>query len=189
MGETGDPPTDDAEQAYSEDEMSRYMRIALDQAYEAEKLGEVPVGCAFVHREEKVVISLGSNATNRKRNGTRHCEMEAIDSLFDRFGVDQGKRVIQQSDLFVTCEPCIMCASALRLIGVRRAFYGCSNDRFGGCGSVLPAHCRYGGDWLPVLDCQPGILAEECIQLFQRFYQRGNPNAPDEKRHRPLAQR
>ncbi len=45
-----------------------------------------------------------------------------------------------RADLYVTCEPCIMCAGALSLLRVRRVFYGCRNDRFGGCGSILPVH-------------------------------------------------
>ncbi|KAG0627580.1 hypothetical protein M758_2G212000 [Ceratodon purpureus] len=78
---------------------------------------------------------------------TRHAEMEAIDMVLclrQQFSSAHSDSVLtggfQQCDLYVTCEPCIMCASALSLLGFRKVYYGCGNDRFGGCGSVLDIH-------------------------------------------------
>jgi tRNA-specific adenosine deaminase 2 len=102
------------------------------------------------------VIGSGSNRTNETRNATRHAEMEAIDMVLNEWHktsetktdpslgplpthVDVVKR-FGNCDLFVTCEPCIMCAAALCLLGFRKVYYGCTNDRFGGCGSVLSLH-------------------------------------------------
>ncbi|KAG0588701.1 hypothetical protein KC19_2G262900 [Ceratodon purpureus] len=106
---------------------------------------EVPVGCVIVKDGE--VIGRGSNRTNETRNATRHAEMEAIDMvlcLWQQSLTAHSDNVstegFQQCDLYVTCEPCIMCASALSLLGFRKVYYGCGNDRFGGCGSVLDIH-------------------------------------------------
>ena len=76
---------------------------------------------------------------------TRHAELEAIDEIF----ADQtltpvmNEYPLSQTTLYVTVEPCIMCASALRQLGIKEVFYGCGNDRFGGCGSVLGVNERH----------------------------------------------
>lgn len=88
-------------------------------------------------------------------------------------------------ELFVTCEPCIMCAAALATVGIKRVVFGCKNDRFGGCGSLLHLHkpehdnTRGGSSGY---DITSGILEEEAIRLFQSFYDRENFHAPDDKR-------
>ena len=67
---------------------------------------------------------------------TRHAELVVIDRIIEKGQLER----LKNSDLFVTCEPCIMCAAALRILGVKRVFYGCSNPRFGGTGSVENVH-------------------------------------------------
>ncbi|OXB51698.1 UNVERIFIED_CONTAM: hypothetical protein H355_010759 [Colinus virginianus] len=122
--------------------------------------------CAVAEEEEENDGVQAIRATGQKR------EAEA----------DQGGRHL---DLFVSCEPCIMCAAALQIFGVRRVFFGCRNDRFGGCGSVLSVHSKLSGTWKG-LHCHAGICEEEAVQLLRDFYSRGNPSAPEDKRHRPL---
>ena len=68
--------------------------------------------------------------------GTRHAEFVALEAILGEHGAD----IIRESDLYVTCEPCIMCASALRQYHVRTVYYGCANERFGGVGGVLSMH-------------------------------------------------
>lgn len=82
------------------------------------------------------------------------------------------------SDLFVTCEPCIMCAEALRLVGVRRVFFGCRNERFGGNGSVLSVHKGGDPNGHPCYEVQGGIKGDEAVALFKRFFSSENPDAP-----------
>jgi tRNA-specific adenosine deaminase 2 len=65
---------------------------------------------------------------------TRHAELEAIDLIIE---LDPSPYPLRDVTLYVTVEPCLMCASALRQLGIKKVFYGCANDRFGGCGSVL----------------------------------------------------
>ena len=92
------------------------MDLALEQAKMALKGNEVPVGCILVKQGGHDVLARAYNQTNRKRNATRHCEFEVIDELLIQQGQDPS--IFQDCDLFVTVEPCIMCASALRLINI-----------------------------------------------------------------------
>lgn len=110
------------------------MREALIMAEEALDAGEVPVGCVFVTNGK--AIARARNRTNEWRNATLHAELEAIDHLLPRH------RELADITLYVTVEPCVMCASALRQAGIGRVVYGCGNDRFGGCGSVLDVSTR-----------------------------------------------
>mmetsp|Transcript_14627 Transcript_14627/g.29996 ORF Transcript_14627/g.29996 Transcript_14627/m.29996 type:complete len:280 (+) Transcript_14627:181-1020(+) len=98
------------------------------------------------------------------------------------------KDVFSKCDLYVTCEPCIMCAAALSMVGFSRVFFGCKNDRFGGCGSLLHLHkpealpsAKHHG--FPIYG---GILEDEAISLLRSFYDRENFHAPDHKRKRKL---
>ncbi|ESQ30755.1 hypothetical protein EUTSA_v10012316mg [Eutrema salsugineum] len=157
---------------------------------------EVPVGCVIL--EDGKVIASGRNRTNETRNATRHAEMEALDELVGQWRKDtltplQVAERFSKCVLYVTCEPCIMCASALSFLGIKEVYYGCANDKFGGCGSILSLHLR-GGSSQPEeaqrgkgYKCRGGIMAEEAVSLFKCFYEQGNPNAP--KPHRPVVQR
>uniref|UniRef100_A0A096LXR6 Adenosine deaminase tRNA specific 2 n=1 Tax=Poecilia formosa TaxID=48698 RepID=A0A096LXR6_POEFO len=113
------------------------LGIFTEQAREALQSGEVPVGCLLVHGQE--VVGKGRNEVNETKNATRHAEMVALDQLLDwcRRGNLDVRGVCERTVLYVTVEPCVMCAAALRLMNVPLVVYGCSNERFGGCGSVL----------------------------------------------------
>nr|CEL66916.1 TPA: Cytidine and deoxycytidylate deaminase family protein, related [Neospora caninum Liverpool] len=173
---------------YTEADKRLFMSAALEEARSALQEGEVPVGCVLVDSRTRQVVAKGRNATNRTKNATRHCELEALDAYMARFpptriGDSEAPVDMSSIDLFVTCEPCVMCAVALQCSGIKRVFYGCGNDRFGGCGSVLSFHKKLSAHWTG-LECCPGIFREEAIDLLRSFYSRGNPNAPEEKRHR-----
>jgi len=114
-----------------------FMGEALKEAERALDTQEVPVGCVFVHPSEGV-MGRGHNNTVASCNGTRHAELEAIDKMLDDGRTEQQ---IAECSLYVTVEPCIMCASALRQLRVRRVLFGCGNDKFGGCG-VPPPPCQ-----------------------------------------------
>jgi len=158
------------------------MRVALDEAQLALDRLEIPIGCAFVRNGE--VVAVGSNRTNEERNGTRHAELDAIDSLLAQARISGVPAPFSECDVYVTCEPCIMCAGALSLVGVRHVYFGCANYRFGGCGSILPiadlgcGGCAPGAGLSPSFGCTGGLYAEEAILLLQRFYFQGNPRAP-----------
>lgn len=112
------------------------------------------------------------NATNKSLNGTRHAEFEAISRILMHY----PPTVFRETDLYVTVEPCIMCASALRQYQIRSVYYGCANDRFGGTGGVLSIHSDLNVD--PPYPVYGGIFREEAIMLLRRFYVQENEKAP-----------
>lgn len=150
-----------------------FMGLALEQARKAAELDEVPVGCVIVHSGK--VIGRGHNDTNRTYNGTRHAEFLAIDEVLRTY----PQAIFAESDLYVTVEPCIMCASALRQISIRRVFFGAANERFGGCGSVLRVS-QDPGPYPPYL-AFPDIMRREAVILLREFYASENPKAPQPK--------
>ncbi|CAK9781367.1 cytidine deaminase-like protein [Cutaneotrichosporon oleaginosum] len=153
----------------------RWMREALYMAEEALQNGEVPVGCVFV--KEGQAIARARNRTNEWRNATLHAELEAIDHL-----LPFNAPPLSAITLYVTVEPCVMCASALRQVGIGRVVYGCGNDRFGGCGSVLDVSTSHMLDTNPAFEAVGGYYREEAIMLLRRFYMSENQNAPNPKK-------
>ncbi|ETW16716.1 hypothetical protein PFAG_04832 [Plasmodium falciparum Santa Lucia] len=87
--------------------------------------------------------------------------------------------------IVVTCEPCIMCVYALKLIGIKNIYFCCLNERFGGCGSVLSLHKKY--EDINVHYIEHPECSEKSINLMKAFYKAGNPSAPEEKRKRPIS--
>lgn len=170
------------------------MEEAFKEACKAMDRQEVPIGCVLV-KDEKV-LARGSNATNDLRNGTRHAEMEAFDDAWKDCKTSEERcSKTEGCDLFVTCEPCIMCAGALSLVGVRRVVFGCKNDRFGGNGSILSLHDSACGTCSGQVNKAPGrpyqvlggLQAERAVAMLKDFYACGNPNAPVP--HRPIQPR
>ena len=173
----------------------RFMRLALEDAEIALERNEIPVGCIFVGKSkrsndmsseniemEDVIIARGSNKTNETRNGSSHAEMNAIQSAIEK---GEDSNIFSGSEVFVTCEPCIMCAAALSRLGVKRVVFGCLNERFGGNGSILNVH----KDGQTLTDYHSysitsGVMAEEAIAIFQKFYVTENKRAPLGKRKR-----
>jgi len=121
-------------------EQEFYMRKALEEGEKGLELEEVPVGCVIVHKS--TIIATGYNLTNHTRNATRHAEFVAIDKILLHSNGQFTADIFQECELYVTCEPCIMCASALLLLRIKIVYFGCRNERFGGCGSVLSLHIK-----------------------------------------------
>ena len=176
-----------------------WMKHALTVARKGLSQGEVPVGCIMVYKGE--VISEGHNEVNATLNATRHAEVVAYDKLLLHCQTKDLNvtEVCQHLTVYVTVEPCIMCACALRLTGICQVVYGCDNERFGGCGSVLDvsnkALCiqpvskeksmsastnRIGSEQikgaLPPLVTTSGVLKAQAIELLQQFYEGSNPS-------------
>lgn len=164
------------------EDVEQWMEHAFVMARHALEHQEVPVGCVVVYRNE--IIAKGCNEVNATLNATRHAEMVAIDQLeeYAKDGVIPLKSVCSESTLFVTVEPCVMCTFALRLVGLCNVVFGCCNDRFGGCGSVLDVHEKRlqlssaPEPVLPKLKLTRLVREKEAIDLLQRFYEGENPN-------------
>lgn len=127
------------------------LTLNSQKAEEAFGASEVPVGCVFV--QDNKIIARARNRTNELRNATRHAELEAIDEIIRKRQAEeeevekvqpQEQYLLKDVTLYVTVEPCMMCSSALRQMGIKAVYFGCENERFGGCGSVLGVNERYG---------------------------------------------
>ena len=157
-----------------------YMKEALKEARNAMLINEVPVGCVLVSKEG-VILSRGHNMTNCTCDATQHAEFVARGKL--------SKDVVVFA-LYVTVEPCIMCAGYLRSWkGLEKVVYGSCNDRFGGCGTVVNVlgkgameTCHGRKEQRP--NCiRGGVLADESIGVLKEFYSQENVAfAPEEKR-------
>ena len=140
-----------------------YMSLALELAREAAKLGEVPVGAVAVWDGE--VVGTGFNRRETGKNALAHAELEAIDTACRKLG---GWR-LHRCDLYVTLEPCPMCAGAIVNARIRRVVFGARDPKAGCFGSVsdfaaLPFHHRP--------EVVGGVLAEACAAELSAFFQR-----------------
>lgn len=144
---------------------------------------EVAIGCIFYHHELKQILARGRNSVNATKNATRHAELNCIDDILAYCHEHNLKAdtIWPHLDVYVTCEPCIMCARVLRHLGVRQVVYGCSNERFGGCRSVLNVATSDKIKETP-MKFTPGIRETETIDLLKTFYSGENMNAPEEIR-------
>ncbi|PYH97768.1 cytidine and deoxycytidylate deaminase zinc-binding domain protein [Aspergillus ellipticus CBS 707.79] len=157
-----------------------FMEQALLMGEKALETGETPVGCVLVHNNK--IVGSGMNDTNKSMNGTRHAEFIAIEEMLQNY----PRSILRTTDLYVTVEPCVMCASALRQYQIRAVYYGCGNDRFGGTGSILSLHSDPSID--PSHPTYGGLYHKEAIILLRRFYIQENDKAPKPrpKKHREL---
>ncbi|KAJ5659100.1 hypothetical protein N7507_005551 [Penicillium longicatenatum] len=148
-----------------------FMQQALLMGEKALECGETPVGCVLVYNDQ--IVGYGMNDTNRSMNGTRHAEFLAIAEVLQTY----PKSILQSTDLYVTVEPCVMCASALKQYRIRSVYYGCANERFGGTGGVLSLHSDPSID--PTYPVYGGLFRQEAVMLLRRFYIQENEKAPN----------
>ena len=153
-----------------------YMRQALALAEEARQAGEVPVGCVIVHGGK--IIARGRNRREEKQSTLSHAETEAI---------AQANKVLnswrlEDCALYVTLEPCPMCAGAIINARIPKVYYGARDSAMGACGGVLnlfmedfPHHPALVG----------GILAGDCRKILEEFFRdlrRGNGKTVENRR-------
>lgn len=155
-----------------------FMERAFEMAELALRSKEVAVGCVVEH--QGTVIARGCNEVNASKNATRHAEMVAIDQVLDyaRTADTPHQEVCASCCVYVTVEPCIMCAFALRQVGLTQVVFGCRNERFGGCGSVLGVDRAGMGGHLKELRCRQASVEdqERAKVILKRFYEGQNPN-------------
>ena len=136
-----------------------YMQKALIEAKQAFEEGEVPVGAVIVCRDR--IIARAHNLTERLTDVTAHAEMQAITAAANALG---GK-YLTDCTLYVTVEPCVMCAGALAWAQLSRIVYGASDPKRGF--SVFAPNALH-----PRTEVSEGVLAEECANLMKDFFQR-----------------
>ncbi|MBL8178365.1 MAG: tRNA adenosine(34) deaminase TadA [Bryobacterales bacterium] len=140
----------------------QFMRLAIAQARLAETRGEVPVGAVLV-REGKVIAE-GSNSVISYHDPTAHAEINALRNG----GAAAGNYRLEDTTLYVTLEPCVMCAGALVHARVRRLVFGTRDLRFGG---VRAKFRLADSDILNHrLEVTEGVLGAECLELLKAFF-------------------
>ena len=140
-----------------------YMRQALALAQEAAAHGEVPVGCVIVR--EGRIVGRGRNRREEKQHTSSHAEMEAIRQANEVLGTWR----LDDCTLYVTLEPCPMCAGAIINSRIRRVVYGAADTKAGCCGSVTDLFAMPFNHH-PVVE--RGLRAEEAQALLQAFFLR-----------------
>lgn len=139
----------------------RYMALALALAEEAGEQGDIPVGCVVVR--DGTVIGTGRNCREARGDATAHAEVEAIRAACAALGSWR----LEGCDLYVTLEPCPMCAGAMVNARIRRVWYGAQNPKAGCCGSVLALFQERFNHRPQVYG---GVLEAECAALLRRFF-------------------
>lgn len=135
-----------------------FMRQALLQAEQAFAEDEVPIGAVIVCNNR--IIGKGYNQVERLHDATAHAEMLAITAASDYL----GSKYLRDCTLYVTIEPCPMCAGALRWTQLARVVYGATEPKFG--------YTRLGSEMLhPKTEVSHGILDHDCRQLMRNFFQ------------------
>lgn len=140
----------------------QFMRVALELAGLAEAAGEVPVGAVVVR--DGIIIGRGYNAPISRHDPSAHAEMQALREAAKYIG---NYRLVG-CELFVTLEPCLMCAGAIMHARIARLVYGASDFKTGVCGSLLNLFAEQRLNHHT--DVEGGVLAEECGATLSRFF-------------------
>lgn len=142
----------------------RFMRMALREAEKAFDEREIPIGCVIV--KDGVVVGKGHNQIEMLKDATAHAEILSIgtaSSSLDNWRLDG-------CTLYVTIEPCPMCAGAILNSRISRIVYGSPDSRFGGCGTTIDVITNNAlKRTVPVTG---GVLADECLGILKAFFQR-----------------
>ena len=146
----------------TEDE--RFMREALRQARKAEKLDEVPIGCVLV--KEGKIIARGYNRRNTDKNTISHAELNAIRRASRR----EGDWRLEACTMYITLEPCQMCAGAIVQARIPRVVIGSMNAKAGCAGSVL--NLLQMEQFNHQVEITRGVLEEECSAMLSDFFRR-----------------
>lgn len=150
----------------SEEEIDHFMDLAIEEAKKAETRAEVPIGCVIVDNLTKEVVSVGSNEREETQNAIKHAEIIAIEAACEKIGSWR----LEHMSLFVTLEPCPMCAGAIINSRIEEVIFGASDPKAGSVGSInnLLAETKY--------NHQPEVLAnvksEETGDLLRNFFRK-----------------
>lgn len=139
-----------------------YMFLAVEQAKKAEMAGEVPIGAVIVRGDE--VIASAHNLCETTGDPTAHAEILAIQAAARKI----GRNALNDCELYVTVEPCAMCAGAIVNSNLKKAVFGAHESRTGCMGSVIDISEGYFINSVPTYG---GVLESECAALMQSFFE------------------
>ncbi len=142
--------------------LEKYMKEALKQAKKAYALGEVPIGCVIVH--EGKIIGRGYNRRNTDKNTLSHAEITAINKASKKIGDWR----LEDCTLYVTLEPCQMCAGAIVQARIPEVIMGCMNPKAGCAGSIL--NILEMPEFNHQVNVTRGILEQECSDMLKTFF-------------------
>jgi len=146
----------------SMDHDEKWMRLALSEAEKAAELGEIPVGAVIV--ANGVVIGRGGNRVETLKDPTAHAEIIAIGAAAETTGYER----LVDSTIYVTLEPCTMCAGAIMLARIPTLVFGAADPKTGACGSLYDiCHDNRLNHYVTV---RSGVLERECSALIRRFF-------------------
>lgn len=149
---------------FSEEKVDNYMDLALDEAKKAGERKEVPIGCIIVDNQTGEVISVGSNEREETQNAIKHAEIIAIEAACAKVGSWR----LEHTSLFVTLEPCPMCAGAIINSRIEEVIFGASDPKAGSVGSInnLLAETRYNHQ----PEVLSGVKEQEAGDLLRNFF-------------------
>lgn len=140
----------------------RYMKEAVKQAQKARMLGEVPIGCIIVHNDK--IIARGYNRRMTDQNTLSHAEVIAIKKACKKIGDWR----LEECTMYVTLEPCPMCAGAIVQSRLPKVIIGCMNPKAGCAGSVLDMFHEDGFNHQ--VETEVGVLEEICSEMLKSFF-------------------
>ena len=140
-----------------------YMRLAIEEAKKAYLFDEVPIGAILVDNCSKSIISSAQNQIFRLNNPTKHAEMNVID-----YGCDKKKsKYLFNTSIFITLEPCAMCATAISKAKIERIYFGAYDEKQGSLESIMHI---YNNKNFYIPEIYGGIEEKECSQLLKKFF-------------------
>ncbi len=140
----------------------KFMREAIKQAKKAYAIDEVPIGCVIVY--EGKIIARGYNRRTTDKNTLSHAELNAIRKASKKLGDWR----LDDCEMYVTLEPCQMCAGAIVQARIKRVYIGCMNPKAGCAGSVL--NLLQVEKFNHQVEIETGILEEECSSMIKEFF-------------------
>ena len=156
----------------------KYMRAALREAKKAYALGEVPIGCVLVADDK--IIARGYNRRKTDKNTLSHAETNAIRKASKK----TGDWRLEQCTMYVTLEPCQMCAGAIVQARIPEVVMGCMNPKAGCAGSIL--NILEMPEFNHQVEVTRGVMEEECSALLKDFFKALRIRLKEEKRERLL---
>ena len=153
----------------SEDEVNYFMGEALNEAKKALSLNEIPIGCVI--EQDGKIIGRGHNLTETAKDTTAHAEMVAIREASEYLKDNLGWRRLTKCHMYVTMEPCSMCAGALVWSRIEDVVIGVMDPKAGGCGSVLDiTGCEKLNHRVNVHQIKDSPLKDECGDIIKKFF-------------------
>lgn len=140
----------------------RYMREAIKEAKKAELIDEVPIGCVIVKNDK--IISRGHNVRETEQNPIGHAEIIAIRKASKKLNSWR----LEDCDIYITLEPCIMCSGAIIQSRIKTIYYGASDPKGGALGSSIDVLTANGINHHP--NVEGGVLKEECSSIISNYF-------------------